>query len=338
MRLRPLLALTLAAAVGPASAAAPNLISNVEVKDEGGGLRVVIRGSRPASFTTFSMADPPRFVIDVAGAEFKGVPHDIAVEGETIQVIKNLALQGESGPVARIMLAFRGEVDPPAVAAAGNSLLVTVARRQGQVADRAPTPAAGPSAGPRADAPTAPAGTEPASPSAPPAVAAAADASVVPSAPSAGAPAAPDPGAEPTAVPHPRKRRGASRAVALRLEELGFRQTDAASRIFMRISAAPRYRIVEEGEKKLRVELPHTSVARPNDRRFLDTSYFPSAVALVVPRREGSSTVLEITLREKVQYQQRVEGDTLSIDFEKPGAPARAPAAIGAEKAPATGE
>src|SRR3990172_317592 len=140
-------------------------------------------------------------------------------------------------------------------------------------------------------------------------------------------------------MPHPRKRHAASaREGPLRLQELGFRQMDAASRVYVRVSAAPRFRIVEAGEKRIRVELPDTRVARPNDARFLDTSFFPSAVAMVVPRRGGSSTVLEITLREKVQYQQRVEGDTLSIDFERPGASPRAPAAIDAEKAPAPGE
>jgi hypothetical protein len=357
-----LLAVTLwATASGAAGAAASNLISNVEVKDEAGSLRVVIRGSQPASFTTFSMVDPPRFVIDVAGAAFKGVPRDIAVKDGTIQVIKNLAFQGESGAVARIMLAFQGEVDPPGVTAAGNSLVVTVAKRQGEVAAAAPPAQDGPPASPSLTSgaapprpptqsatasPGPPAVVAPAAVPEPPAVVAEPARSVEPPAvaaepehAAAEAASAHDLGAEPAPLPHPRKRHAASaRERPLRLQELGFRQLDASSRVYVRVSAAPRFRIVEAGEKRIRVELPDTRVARPNDARFLDTSFFPSAVAMVVPRREGSSTVLEITLREKVQYQQRVEGDTLSIDFERPGASPRAPAAIDAEKAPAPGE
>jgi hypothetical protein len=80
-------------------------------------------------------------------------------------------------------------------------------------------------------------------------------------------------------------------------------------------------------------------VRRTNDVRFLDTSFFPSAVALVSPKRRGSTYVLEITLRQRVPFQQKVEGDMLAIDFERPpglrpatgspGAPAPAEPAVG---------
>ena len=82
---------------------------------------------------------------------------------------------------------------------------------------------------------------------------------------------------------------------------------------------------MEAGEKLIRVELPNTRVVRHNDNRFLDTSFFPGAVAMVTPRRQGSATILEIALKEKVAYQQKVEGDTLAIDFEQPSAKPAAP-------------
>ena len=41
---------------------------------------------------------------------------------------------------------------------------------------------------------------------------------------------------------------------------------------------------------------------------------------MVTPRKQGSGTVVEIALKEKVAYQQHVDGDTLALDFERPGA------------------
>jgi hypothetical protein len=121
-----------------------------------------------------------------------------------------------------------------------------------------------------------------------------------------------------------------------RIREVGFKQLPEVSRVFVRVSEVPRYTIAEAGERLIRVELQNTVVARPNDARALDTSYFASAVAGISPKRHGTSTVLEIALKEKVAFQQRLEGDTLSIDFERPGAERAAePAPAPGSEAPA---
>lgn len=59
-----LLSLLAVAAAAPAWAADPNLITGVEVKDVGAEVVLSVKCSKRPSFTTFSMADPPRFVID----------------------------------------------------------------------------------------------------------------------------------------------------------------------------------------------------------------------------------------------------------------------------------
>ena len=61
----------------------------------------------------------------------------------------------------------------------------------------------------------------------------------------------------------------------------------------------------------------------------------PSAVAVVTPARRGASYVLDIKLRERVPYQQRIEGDMLAIDFERPAGPGALPMAGPAGSAPA---
>ncbi len=81
----------------------------------------------------------------------------------------------------------------------------------------------------------------------------------------------------------------------------------------------------------VRLEVENTRASRRNDTRPLDTSFFPSAVALITPSRVGTSYVVDIKLRKRVPYQQKVEGDVLAIDFERPPALGEGGAAGGSE-------
>jgi hypothetical protein len=129
MSLRHLLALVLlAAGVARAQGAALNVITEVSVRDEGSSVVLAVRGSKPPNFTTFSMADPPRFVIDFSEARFQGVRDDLPVNDGTILLVKNLSYGSDASSIARIMVAFVTDVDPPDVAAAGNTLLVRIAK------------------------------------------------------------------------------------------------------------------------------------------------------------------------------------------------------------------
>jgi colicin import membrane protein len=38
--------------------------------------------------------------------------------------------------------------------------------------------------------------------------------------------------------------------------------------------------------------------------------------------RQGKNYVLEISLRDRVAWSQRIDGETLALDFERPAAPA----------------
>ena len=57
MRLRHLFALAIVAIADTALAQGVNLISSVEVKDEGASVVLSVKGTKPPNFTTFSMAD-----------------------------------------------------------------------------------------------------------------------------------------------------------------------------------------------------------------------------------------------------------------------------------------
>lgn len=453
--MRPLLltsALLAAAAAGPARAASLNVITKIEVKDAGNAVTVSIEGSKAPNFTTFSMADPPRFVVDLSESTFKDVPEDLAVGDGTIQVIKNLSYGSGVTSIARILIAFSREVESPDVQAAGHALVVKIAKAPGAAvaassAPEAPTRAevdakvqadakaqadalapevidekaraaatikaqedrgradaeakaraeaeakakaaeaeaeakakaaaadaeakaradaearakaeaeekaraeaeakarADAEAKARADAETK-AKADPKTVAAEeqkgatveePRAAAAVPPSPMPEAPAA-APAASGDAATVATVPTrdpvgARVDSAASRG-ATQVREIGFKQVPGASRVFVRTSATPRFTIVEADERTIRLELANTRVLRHNDTRFLDTSFFPSAVAMVTPRVEGSSYVVEIRLKERVPYQQKIEGDLLAVDFERPAA-ASEPAASAAASAPA---
>jgi hypothetical protein len=517
-----------ASLAAPALAVDLNVISKVEVKNEGSAILVTIEGSRPPSFTTFSMADPPRFVIDISESQFQNVPEDVVVGDDTINLVKNLSYGSGETSIARVMIAFNREVDPPDVQTVVTSLVVRIprptgganvaaaqpaapsaraeaeararaeaeaqaraeaeakaraeaeakaraeaearqaaapppagagaagslaggaaiaggaavaggaaavgpgqkapeeqsalaaerarqdkenqellawreaqkraeaeaaakkkeqesqiqvqrlgeqGRQQGEAGARAqaePAPEAGAQASVAAPAAPLPAAPEPPPAAAPvqaeaPRVAAepppaeAHPVAVAPPATEAPAAAvappaaeAPPVAAEPPAAPAPQekeqlaavdRRPAPERLVPERLvtpskprqvREIGFQQLPEVSRVFVRLSDAPSFQITEVGENLIQVELANTRVKRHNDTRFLDTSFFPSPVAMVTPKRQGTSYLVEIRLRQRVPYQQKVEGDMLAIDFERPasmrGQPA--PAAPAASEAP----
>ncbi len=124
--------------------------------------------------------------------------------------------------------------------------------------------------------------------------------------------------ARPSRTARPDQLRGAG--ARLHVRELGFRQLEGMSRVFVRLSGPPRFSIGEPSEDVVRIELPNTDVQRRNDARRLDTSFFPGAVATVTPRQHGTSVVIEVALKARVRYRQGVDGDTLYVDFDPPGA------------------
>ncbi len=153
MRSSHLLAFCLSLA-GAAQAQDLNVITAVEVKDEGNSVLVTVRGSKPPNFTTFSMSDPARFVIDLSEAKFQGVPEDLRVDDGVVRVVKNLSYGTGASAIARVMVAFSVDVEPPDVQTEGNTLLVKVIKPGGAAvasadakpADAAPAAGAAPSA------------------------------------------------------------------------------------------------------------------------------------------------------------------------------------------------
>ncbi|HVO19219.1 MAG TPA: hypothetical protein VMU15_08185 [Anaeromyxobacter sp.] len=458
MRAR-LLSLLALAAASPTWAAEQNVITSVETKDQGPEVVVAVKGTRKPSFTTFSMADPPRFVIDFSESKFQGVPEESKGTGGIVQQVKCLSYGAGASAIARIMIAFSAEVDPPTVEESADGIVVRVVKPGGAAVAAAPAATdaaaqaqadaaaqaqakadadakAAAQAQAKADADARAAAEAKAKADADArakadaeakaladakakadaeakakadadarAVAAAqaradaeakakadaqaradaeakakadaeaqaaaeakakadADAKALADAKAradaearakadqqakaaaASAPPAEEEDAEQRALEaeiaaarsEPGAHKGAApkaisqveklspQAPAGLIREVGFQQLTDASRVFVRTSAPPKFTVQVVDERTVRIEVENARITRRNDLRFLDTSFFPSAVQMVTPSRQGTSYVLTVKLRQRVPFQQKVEGDTLAVDFQRPPAPGQAPA------------
>ncbi len=332
------LLLALLAASGPPEAndgtGVAATVTGVEVRSLPGAVEVVIRSSRPPSFTTFSAHSPPRFVVDFPGSSLQDVAEPAGAHG-TVRGVQAMAVGGEGLHGARVVIALAREVEPPEVRLDGSTLVVTFASPASATASGlppSPTATATPTSHPPATAtatatptstshptPTATATSHPT-----PTPTATATSQSHPNATSTATPTStatasptptshPHPHPNPPATPHPPAT--PTPPPSRQVKEVGFRQLAAGSRVFIRLSSPPRFSIGEAaGGALLRVELQGTEIA-PDKARRLDTSFFRSAVTAVTAHREGTTTVVEIALRAKVPHQQRIEGDTLILDF-----------------------
>ena len=131
--------LSAALILGPAAAFAAdlNVVTAIDVAESGGAAEVVVRGSKPPSFTTFSLVDPPRFVVDLAESGLQGVKRKVSGVGVVKEV--NAISFGEGAyATARITVTFVGDVEPPDVMVSGNQLVLRV-RSTGAMVAAAPT-------------------------------------------------------------------------------------------------------------------------------------------------------------------------------------------------------
>lgn len=119
-----------------------NVISKVEVR----GTAVEIAGNRKPNFTTFSMTDPPRLVVDISEAVFSHVPEEIQVQNGTIRVIKTAGYGSGSSAIARVIIGFERNVETDITSFGENSLLVKILGEGSPVVAEAEKPAASPKA------------------------------------------------------------------------------------------------------------------------------------------------------------------------------------------------
>jgi type IV pilus assembly protein PilQ len=128
------LALLCAAAQANAATGAGNRITGVELSAGG---KLAIHGTGKPSFTVFKLADPPRLVVDLAGADITSVASPLELHQGGVVGVTTAQFDEAGVHVARVVIALAGDVRYDAVAA-GNDLLVQV----GEPAPDAPAPRA----------------------------------------------------------------------------------------------------------------------------------------------------------------------------------------------------
>ena len=88
------------------------------------------------------------------------------------------------------------------------------------------------------------------------------------------------------------------------------------SRVFVRTNEPVHYTVSQADDRTVVLELENTAFQRRNDRRLLDTRFFGGPVVQIAPSPAGGKTVrVAVTLRDKVGYQARQDGNEVSLQF-----------------------
>lgn len=98
---------------------------------------------------------------------------------------------------------------------------------------------------------------------------------------------------------------------------IGFHHAKTYSRVFLKTTARALPEVVP-GPGIVKVRLKNTRSRLRNNLRFVDTSYFPSALWRITPRKAGDDVDVEIQMREAVAYRLKRKGDTIYVDFDPP--------------------
>ncbi|HEY7726489.1 MAG TPA: AMIN domain-containing protein, partial [Anaeromyxobacteraceae bacterium] len=103
-----------------------NEIRAIDVSGGPGAAEILIRGTRPPSYTVFKLQDPPRLVVDLAGADVTRVAAPVAVHRGGVRQVTTAQYKDDRSAVGRVIVGLepsaRYEVTPQ-----GDALVVKVA-------------------------------------------------------------------------------------------------------------------------------------------------------------------------------------------------------------------
>lgn len=147
----------------PPSGASATQLRAVEVLASDGGAVVRISGDGEFPYSTFALAEPRRFVIDLDGVINRSPRSTVNVDGSVVERVRVAQFRPGPKPVARVVFDLRGDT-VPVIERTQDSLVVSFPSSSGaSVPSAAPAPAApAPAPAPVAPAPApAPAASQP---------------------------------------------------------------------------------------------------------------------------------------------------------------------------------
>jgi murein DD-endopeptidase MepM/ murein hydrolase activator NlpD len=96
------------AVLSPTVAAEPNVIRGIDVAEKDGGVELAIQGTRAPSYTVFKLQDPPRLVVDLAGADVSQVSSPLEVGKAGVVSVSTAQYKDERSAVGRVIVALEG--------------------------------------------------------------------------------------------------------------------------------------------------------------------------------------------------------------------------------------
>lgn len=128
----------LVALIVPTLALAQGVDLNTITKVEVNGSTIVITGNKKPNFTTFTMTDPPRLVIDISEAVFSGVPDEMQVGNGVVTAIKTASYGSDASAIARVLIGFEKDFENPDYQTSESKLVITVPAGEAPAVAQAP--------------------------------------------------------------------------------------------------------------------------------------------------------------------------------------------------------
>jgi len=127
------------AGAGAEATGQANAVRAIDVGDAGGALELAIRASRAPSYTVFKLQEPPRLVVDLAGADVTGVASPVAVNRGGVLQITTAQYKDERSAVGRVIIALAPQARYE-VAPRGDAVVVRVTSEGAPAAAAVPAP------------------------------------------------------------------------------------------------------------------------------------------------------------------------------------------------------
>src|SRR5262249_33122849 len=122
-----------------------------------------------------------------------------------------------------------------------------------------------------------------------------------------------------TTAPEPPEDAAARSGKPASMDFIGFRQDRGVGRVSIKITGPVHYGVKEDVDRNVVVSLENTRIGLPNNERYLDTSFFDTAVAMVRPEPGPDKTVnVLVVLKQPVGYRVSQSGNEVTVEFEKP--------------------